>query len=201
MTRFSRSVGSASETKNHMNRERTKSCSNCRTGNSPDGSKTGPVSLKDFRASSINLRPVSIYGRHMDGESKYKPEAWFNFTKETSMGVIDSFACDANNLKALCYTVDRTQGKGVPKLLRHRLNVRIGQNGVVRGNIEGEPPVSHSESVMDRNSVEQGTPLNVKKDKKRVAPLSWDEQVNWENVSSGMHGVQLNAAFFVGLVI
>ena len=58
----------------------------------------------------------------------------------------------------------------MPNLLRHNLEVRVGQNGVVRTEKKREMM-----SELGEEHAKQG--------KKRTAPLNWEEQLNWQNVS------------------
>lgn len=113
----------------------------------------------------------SIFGKYTPGAPKYKPGKWFNFDDGVNQGVIDSFACDDLKEKALCYKVDVKESTSVPKLLRHRLQVRIGQNGEVKNDDAGG-------LTQDNQSAE-----SVSNEDVRIAPLSWEEQLNWENVS------------------
>lgn len=59
----------------------------------------------------------------------------------------------------------------MPNALRHNLEVRVGQNGVVRTEKKREMV-----SALGDKLAKQG--------KKRTAPLNWEEQLNWQNVSN-----------------
>ena len=58
----------------------------------------------------------------------------------------------------------------MPNVLRHNLEVRVGQNGVVR-------------TEKKREMVPELGDELAKQGKKRTAPLNWEEQLNWQNVS------------------
>ena len=49
--------------------------------------------------------------------------------------------------------------------------MRVGQNGVVR---------TEKKSEEEPSEVEDG---DIRQGKKRMAPLSWEEQLHWQNVS------------------
>ena len=115
---------------------------------------------------------MSMYGRHTGSIADINSCSWFNFKPGSDAGRIDSFACDAMNKKPLCYAVNIREAKSVPKLLRHRMQVRIETNGLVKmaesDGEESEEGSDENESVVD---------------KVRTGPLSWDEQLNWNEVS------------------
>ena len=117
-------------------------------------------------------RTASVFGKYNGKGSEYKPTAWFNLPQGTSVGVIDSFACNAKKEKPLCYSINVKKGESVPNLLRHNLEVRVAQNGVIR-TVANKGNTAMSE--LGDEDVQQG--------KKRTAPLSWDEQLHWQNVS------------------
>lgn len=148
-----------------IQRRKTKSCPSC-TLSSKTSSNT------DEKSADIP-RTASIFGKYNGKDSEYKPTAWFNLPQETSIGVIDSFECEAKNMTPLCYSVNVKRGESVPNLLRHNLEVRVGQNGVVRTEKNGQKVPE----LGDDNS---------KQGKKRTAPLNWEEQLNWQNVSTGI---------------
>ncbi|KAK3743899.1 hypothetical protein QZH41_000500 [Actinostola sp. cb2023] len=130
-------------------------------------STTDALQVKDSNSNARTLSP-SVFGKYTPGVPKYKAGKWFNFEDGVNQGVIDSFACDDLKEKALCYKVDMKEAKPIPKLLRHRLEVRIGRNGEVRNEDSG---MKHTNpSIVDTCSK-----------KIRPAPLSWEEQLNWEN--------------------
>lgn len=160
------STSSGQRDQSLIQRRKTKSCPSCAVAN--DNKKQSKHSSSD--AAQVQ-RTVSVFGKYNGKESEYKPTAWFNLPVETSVGVIDSFACDAKKEKPLCFSIDVKKGESVPNLLRHNLEVRVGQNGVVRTQKKSEAETSE---VEDRDS-RQG--------KKRTAPLSWEEQLHWQNVS------------------
>jgi hypothetical protein len=145
-------------------RERAKTTSYC-TKRANVGPIKGHLQEKNDENKSRNAKTSSVYGKHYQGEETSKPEKWFNFKDGMKIGIIDSFVCDELKKKALCYTLDTKESKPVPKLLRHRLEVRIGQNGEVRntdaGSKESDPKASSFQRM----------------------PLSWEEQLNSENVS------------------
>lgn len=151
-------------------KDRAKTTSYCRNRANKTSIKSGPT--QDEIKDKSNLKPgktPSVYGKHNPEGEKTHKDSWFNFDDGVKMGTIDSFACDEKNRKALCYGLDKKQAKPVPKLLRHRLEVRIGQNGEVRNDDSG---------IRDADSED---PMNSSMSKKM--PLSWEEQLNWENVS------------------
>lgn len=113
-------------------------------------------------------RSVSMYGRHTGSAVDINLCSWFNFKPGLDAGRIDSFVCDAMNKKPLCYTVNIREAKSVPKLLRHRMQVRIGTNGLVKME---ETEREESEEGYDNE--------NCGMKKVRAGPLSWDEQLNW----------------------
>ena len=119
---------------------------------------------------SNTVNSPSVFGKYTPGAPKHKTGKWFNFEDGVNQGVIDSFACDNLNERALCYKVDSKDSKSVPKLLRHRLEVRIGQNGEVRTPDGGVR--------LDNQSADSARSKGA-----RTTPLSWEEQLNWENVS------------------
>lgn len=127
------------------------------------------------KAQKIDVEEVpqamSVFGKYSGKGSEYKPAAWFNFPHDTSAGVIDSFACDAMNEKPMCYSVNVKKGETVPNLLQHNLAVRVGQNGVIRAQRKKDTVMSE---------VCQG---DGRQGKKRTAPLSWEEQLQWHDVS------------------
>lgn len=143
-----------------MQRRKTKSCPSCSIANKTE--EKGKACKSDVPYT------VSFFGKYNGKESEYEPTAWFNLPQETSVGVIDTLACDSKNKKPVCYSVDAKKGESVPNLLRHNLQVRVGKNGVVR-----------TEKKM-AITPETG---NGKQGKKRTAPLNWEEQLNWQNVS------------------
>ena len=100
--------------------------------------------------------------------------------------MIDTFACDSKNKKPVCYSVDVKKGESVPNLLRHNLQVRVGKNGVVR-----------TEKKM-AITPETG---NGKQGKKRTAPLNWEEQLNWQNVSMTASFIFFNFLNFSDLIV
>ena len=143
-------------------RRKTKSCPSCSIADKTEEEQ------KDCRGHLPYT--VSFFGKYNGKESEYKPTAWFNLPQETSVGVIDTFACDEKNKKPICYSVDNKKGESVPNILRHNLPVRVGQNGIVRT----EKKVELIPETDDGNA---------KQGKKRTAPLNWEEQLNWHNVS------------------
>ncbi|KAL9951013.1 hypothetical protein ACROYT_G043599 [Oculina patagonica] len=152
-------------------RRKTKSCPSCTLSNNTEvTSESGKTDIS---------HTASVFGKFNGKESEYKPMAWFNLPQATSVGVIDSFACDAKNVEPLCYSVNVKKGESVPNLLRHNLEVRVGQNGVVR-----------TEKKMEMMS-ELGEE-NAKQGKKRTAPLNWEEQLNWQNACVVSSGLQTN---------
>ena len=173
--RFSKSAVASLDRGQEQNAQRTKAWSSCSSKNISKRPETGTAASEN----TVAPRPVSTYGRHTDAESRYTPTAWFNFKEAKSVGVIDAFACDANNVRPLCYKVDKSQTKGVPRLLRHRLAVRVGQNGVVRN--AGADTSNSVECGGDVDRAQEEPPRGGAQ-KQRVAPLSWEEQVNWKNV-------------------
>ena len=146
-----------------IQRRKTKSCPSCPLSNNTEPDKS-EVSKSD------TPRTVSVFGKYNGKESEYKPTVWFNLPQGTSTGVIDSFACDAKNKKPLCYSINVKKGESVPNLLRHNLEVRVGQNGIVRTEKKREMA-----SDLGKRNAKQG--------KKRTAPLNWEEQLHWQNVS------------------
>ncbi|XP_032232183.2 uncharacterized protein LOC5507581 [Nematostella vectensis] len=121
--------------------------------------------------SSCRTKSPSVYGKYVPGREQHEPKPWFNLKEGLGKGVIDSFACDAQKERALCYTIDQKEAKPVPKLLRHRLEVRIGLNGNVK---EDESNRNSDVSSANENGSDN-------KQKSRPAPLSWEEQLNWQN--------------------
>lgn len=156
----------SNEHRDKIQRRKTKSCPSCtlssKTSNTEDKSKGDKTDIP---------HTASIFGKYNGKDSEYKPTAWFNLPQETSIGVIDLFACDAKNTKPLCYSINVKKGESVPNLLRHNLEVRVGQNGVVRTEKKREMV-----SALGDELAKQG--------KKRTAPLNWEEQLNWQNVSN-----------------
>jgi len=131
------------------------------------------TSGRDEKAQDIKTdipRTASIFGKYNGKDSEYKPTVWFNLPEETSVGVIDSFACEAKSTVPLCYSIDVKKGESVPNLLRHNLEVRVGHNGFVR-------------TEKNRKKVTELGDDSAKQGKKRTAPLNWEEQLNWLNVS------------------
>ena len=163
MTKPSATKSSSNGQRDKIQRSKTKSCPSCTLSKDLD--------VKSEGCKTDIPRTASIFGKYNGKESEYKPTAWFNLPQETSVGVIDSFACDAKNTKPLCYSINVKKGESVPNLLRHNLEVRVGQNGVVRTEKKREMMMSER----DGNHAKQG--------KKRTAPLNWEEQLNWQNVS------------------
>lgn len=153
------------ENRDKIQRRKTKSCPSCTLS-----SKTTSTDEKSQGDKTDIPRTASIFGKYNGKDSEYKPTAWFNLPQETSVGVIDSFACDAKNTTPLCYSINVKKGESVPNLLRHNLEVRVGQNGVVR-------------TKQNREKVPELGDENAKQGKKRTAPLNWEEQLNWQNVS------------------
>ena len=146
-------------------RRKTKSC--------PSSTLLSKASSTDEKSTGNKTdipHTVSIFGKYNGKDSEYKPTAWFNLPKETSVGVIDSFECEAKNTTPLCYSINVKKGESVPNRLRHNLEVRVGQNGVVR-------------TEKKREQVPELGDENSKQGKKRTAPLNWEEQLNWQNVS------------------
>ena len=149
-----------------IQRRKTKSCPNCTLS-----SKTSSNTDEKMTGHKTDIpRTASIFGKYNGKDSEYKPTVWFNLPQETSIGVIDSFECEAKNMTPLCYSVNVKRGESVPNLLMHNLEVRVGQNGVVRTEKNGQKVPE----LGDDNS---------KQGKKRTAPLNWEEQLNWQNVS------------------
>ena len=148
-----------------IQRRKTKSCPSCTLSN-----KTASTVEKREGNKTEIPRTASIFGKYNGKDSEYKPTAWFNLPQETSVGVIDSFACDAKNTMPLCYSINVKKGESVPNLLRHNLEVRVGLNGVVR-------------TKQNREKVPELSDENAKQGKKRTAPLNWEEQLNWQDVS------------------
>lgn len=130
-----------------------------------------------------NFTP-SIYGKFTPGAPAHKTGKWFNLKEGVDQGVIDSFECDKLRERALCYKVDAKESKAVPKLLRHRLEVRIGRNGSVRNEDAGTKPDDQGNEVTRDGS-------------KRTAPLSWEEQLNWKNVSFKLDALITLIVFFL----
>lgn len=95
--------------------------------------------------------------------------AWFNLPLETSIGAIDSLACKAKNVQPLCYSVDTKKGETMSRLLRHNMEVRVGQNGIVRTEKKNDAEAFGDDMGKER----QG--------KKRSAPLCWEELLHWQN--------------------
>ena len=153
------------ENRDKIQRRKTKSCPSCTLS-----SKATSTDEKSQGDKTDIPRTASIFGKYNGKDSEYKPTAWFNLPQETSVGVIDSFACDAKNTTPLCYSINVKKGESVPNLLRHNLEVRVGQNGVVR-------------TKQNREKVRELGDENAKQGKKRTAPLNWEEQLNWQNVS------------------
>lgn len=148
-----------------IQRRKTKSCPSCTLS-----SKTSGRDEKNQDNKSDIPRTASFFGKYNGKDSEYKPTVWFNLPQETSVGVIDSFACDAKNTTPLCYSINVKKGESVSNLFRHNLEVRVGQNGVVR-------------TEKNREKVPELGDENAKQGKKRTAPLNWEEQLNWQNVS------------------
>lgn len=151
-----------SRQRERIQRRKTKSCPSCSVDNN---------TVKNYQTDDADEVPrtVSVFGKCNGKGSEYKPTAWFNLPQETSVGVIDTLACNAMNKKPLCYSVNVKKGESVPNLLRNKLEVRVGQNGIVRTEKKTETVMLE---VCDRD-VTQG--------KKRTAPLSWEEQLHWHN--------------------
>lgn len=149
-----------------IQRRKTKSCPSC-TLSSKTSSNTDEKSVGH---KNDIPRTASIFGKYNGKDSEYKPTAWFNLPQETSIGVIDSFECEAKNMAPLCYSINVKRGESVPNLLRHNLEVRVGRNGVIR-------------TEKNREKVSELGDDNSKQGKKRTAPLNWEEQLNWQNVS------------------
>ena len=136
--------------------------------------KTVPETTQDVKLSkSTDLiqRSVSVYGKHTQRKDGIETScSWFNFKPGLNTGKIDTFACEALNKKPLCYTVSMKETKSMPKLLEHQTQVRIGTNGVVKMDVtEKDKKKNHKNKTV--------------KKKLRTAPLSWDEQLNWNDVS------------------
>lgn len=148
-----------------IQRRKTKSCPSCTLS-----SKTSGRDEKKQDNKADIPRTASFFGKYNGKDSEYKPTVWFNLPQETSVGVIDSFLCDTKNTTPLCYSINVKKGESVPNLLRHNLEVRVGQNGVVR-------------TEKNREKVPELGDENAKQGKKRTAPLNWEEQLNWQNVS------------------
>ena len=148
-----------------IQRRKTKSCPSCTLS-----SKTSSTDKKSHSDKTDIPRTASIFGKYNGKDSEYKLTAWFNLPQETSVGVIDSFACDTKNTTPLCYSINVKKGESVPNLLRHNLEVRVGQNGVVR-------------TEKNREKVPELGDEYANQGKKRTAPLNWEEQLNWQNVS------------------
>lgn len=151
--------------KERIERRETKSCPSCSVDAKVDKKKDKKIDVEEVP------RAMSVFGKYNGKGSECKPTAWFNFPQETSVGVINSFVCDAMNEKPMCYSINVKKGETVPNLLRHNLEVRVGQNGVIRTQRKKDTVMSEVCQVDAR----QG--------KKRTAPLSWEEQLQWHDVS------------------
>lgn len=166
-TKCKQSTSKSTDTgkKERIQRRETKSC--------PSRSIDAKVDKK--KEQKIDLEGVpwatSVFGKYNGKGSEYKPTAWFNFPQETSVGVIDSFVFDTMNEKPVCYSINVKKGETVPNLLQHNMEVSVGQNGVIRTQRKKDTVMS---------AVCQG---DARLGKKRTAPLSWEEQLQWHDVS------------------
>lgn len=114
-------------------------------------------------------RSASVFGKFNGKGTEYRPTAWFNLPLETSFGVIDSSACEVKKVQPLCYSINTKKRESVSRLLRHNLEVRVGQNGIVRTGKKNEAETfedDHNKGILE---------------KKRTAPLSWEELLHWQN--------------------
>ena len=145
---------------------KTKSCPSC-----PLVNREKKQSI-DALSDSVKVAQMgSVFGKFNGKGSEYRPMAWFNLPLETSFGAIDSHACKAKNVQPLCYSVDTKKGETMSRLLRHDMEVRVGQNGIVRTEKKNDAEAFGDDMGKDR----QG--------KKRCAPLCWEELLHWQNVS------------------
>lgn len=166
-TKCKQSTSKSTDTgkKERIQRRETKSCPSRSVDAKVDKKKDKTIDVEEVP------RAMSVFGKYNGKGSKYKPTAWFNFPQETSIDVINSFVCDAMNEKPMCYSINVKKGETVPNLLRHNLEVRVGQNGVIRTQRKNDTVMSE---------VGQG---DARQGKKRTAPLSWEEQLQWHDVS------------------
>lgn len=147
-------------------RRKIKSCSSCSLVN--NGKKQSTDAVSD----TVKVVQMgSVFGKFNGKGSEYRPMAWFNLPLETSIGAIDSLACEAKNVQPLCYSVDTKKGETISRLLQHNLEVRVGQNGIVR-----------TEKKIDAETLEDDMGKD-RQGKKRTTPLCWEELLHWQNVS------------------
>ena len=177
---FRGSEPSTATSKGNFQRERiqkrkTKSCPNCSAKHpTEDASKNSDISFTCVPPS------VSMFGKYCDvGSQNRNCPSWFNFPQGTNVGVIDSLACLARGESPSCYSVNIKRGESVPLVLPHNIEVRVGQNGVVREERKEETAVSEVCYKSDDHHKEG----DFKPGMKGNVPLSWEEQLNWRNVS------------------
>lgn len=102
---------------------------------------------------------------------------WINFKSGQNGGLLDAFLCAKNGPGSQeCYMMDVRIGDKVSRLLKYPCAIRVGRNGAVA---EKKCPKASVEDwiVQDEDS------FGEEHGKSRPFPLSWNEQIEWKNVS------------------